>query len=46
VLIPVEAESTKTGLGVFERKIPVPMVIPGENYGRTNSKRPWLFLEA
>ncbi|KAI3336546.1 phospholipase D/nuclease [Xylariaceae sp. AK1471] len=46
VLIHVEGDSVKTGLGAFNKRIPVPMVIPGEAYGKTNSKRPWLFLEA
>ncbi|RYC59815.1 hypothetical protein CHU98_g6380 [Xylaria longipes] len=45
VLIPIEGETAKLGWEAFENKIPVPMVVPGEAYGKTNSKRPWLFLE-
>ncbi|KAI0458339.1 tyrosyl-DNA phosphodiesterase-domain-containing protein [Xylaria acuta] len=45
VLIPIEGETVKSGWGAFEKRIPVPMVVPGEAYGKTNSKRPWLFLE-
>ncbi|KAI1328497.1 tyrosyl-DNA phosphodiesterase-domain-containing protein [Xylariaceae sp. FL0255] len=29
----------------FEPHVPVPMVVPGEAYGRTGSKQPWFFLE-
>ncbi|KAI0115828.1 tyrosyl-DNA phosphodiesterase-domain-containing protein [Nemania sp. FL0031] len=46
VLIPMEGKTVTSGLGAFEKKIPVPMVIPGEPYGKASSKRPWLFLEA
>ncbi|KAJ8130215.1 hypothetical protein O1611_g3414 [Lasiodiplodia mahajangana] len=46
VLIPMEDKTVASGLGAFEKKIPVPMVIPGEPYGKANSKRPWFFLEA
>ncbi|GAP87740.1 putative ubiquitin interaction domain-containing protein [Rosellinia necatrix] len=46
VLIPMNGETAKLGLGAFEERIPVPMVVPGEAYGKTGSKRPWLFLEA
>lgn len=45
VLIPVEGEAVKSGLEAFKKRIPVPMVVPGEAYGKANSKRPWLFLE-
>ncbi|KAI0911948.1 tyrosyl-DNA phosphodiesterase-domain-containing protein [Ustulina deusta] len=46
VLIPMESQAGKSGWGSFEKRIPIPMVVPGEAYGKTNSKRPWLFLEA
>ncbi|KAI0554935.1 tyrosyl-DNA phosphodiesterase-domain-containing protein [Xylaria curta] len=42
VLIPIEGETVKPGWGAF---VPVPMVVPGEAYGKSNSKRPWFFLE-
>ncbi|KAI1354578.1 tyrosyl-DNA phosphodiesterase-domain-containing protein [Xylaria sp. FL0043] len=45
VLIPMEGQATKSDWKSFEKRIPIPMVIPAEAYGRTNSKRPWLFLE-
>lgn len=46
VLIPVSGEAVGSGLGAFEKKIPVPMVVPGEAYGKAGTKRPWFFLEA
>ncbi|KAI1129584.1 tyrosyl-DNA phosphodiesterase-domain-containing protein [Nemania abortiva] len=46
VIIPMEGKADTSGFGVFEKRIPVPMVTPGEPYGKTNSKRPWFFLEA
>ncbi|KAJ2990984.1 hypothetical protein NUW58_g2693 [Xylaria curta] len=46
VLIPMENEVAEFGLAAFEERIPVPMVVPTDEYGKTNSKRPWLFLEA
>lgn len=47
VLIPMDSQAAaKSGWSVFENRIPVPMVVPGEAYGKTNSKRPWLFLES
>ncbi|KAI0860975.1 tyrosyl-DNA phosphodiesterase-domain-containing protein [Xylaria cubensis] len=46
VLIPIEGEAVKPGWGAFDKKIPIPMVVPGEAYGKSNSKRPWFFLEA
>ncbi|KAI8635010.1 tyrosyl-DNA phosphodiesterase-domain-containing protein [Xylariaceae sp. FL1651] len=46
VLIPLEGEPVAADLSAFEKSIPVPMVIPGDPYGKTNSKQPWLFLEA
>ncbi|KAI1420591.1 tyrosyl-DNA phosphodiesterase-domain-containing protein [Xylaria sp. FL1777] len=46
VLIPMDGQAVNSGWGSFEKRIPIPMVVPGEAYGKTNSKRPWLFLEA
>ncbi|KAI0526361.1 tyrosyl-DNA phosphodiesterase-domain-containing protein [Xylaria bambusicola] len=46
VLIPMESQAGKSGWSSFENRIPIPMIVPGEAYGKTNSKRPWLFLEA
>ncbi|RWA11986.1 hypothetical protein EKO27_g3087 [Xylaria grammica] len=46
VLIPMESQAVKSGWAAFENKIPIPMVVPGEAYGKANSKKPWLFLEA
>ncbi|KAI1738313.1 tyrosyl-DNA phosphodiesterase-domain-containing protein [Xylaria scruposa] len=46
VLIPIEGETVKPGWGAFDKKIPVPMVVPSEAYGKSKSKRPWFFLEA
>ncbi|KAI0399043.1 tyrosyl-DNA phosphodiesterase-domain-containing protein [Xylaria palmicola] len=45
VLIPVEGAAAKSGWGAFEKTIPVPMVVPGEAYGKSKSKQPWFFLE-
>ncbi|KAI1115026.1 tyrosyl-DNA phosphodiesterase-domain-containing protein [Nemania sp. NC0429] len=46
VLIPVgDEEAVNAGLGAFEKKVPVPMVVPGEAYGKTGNKQPWFFLE-
>ncbi|CAJ2506008.1 Uu.00g001380.m01.CDS01 [Anthostomella pinea] len=50
VVIPVPAEATAGGsshtdLTAFENSIPVPMTVPGDAYGASASKRPWLFLE-
>ncbi|KAI0603242.1 phospholipase D/nuclease [Biscogniauxia sp. FL1348] len=50
VLIPVPADSTAdkshhADLTAFQSSVPVPMEIPGEAYGASASKRPWLFLE-
>ncbi|ORY67160.1 ubiquitin interaction domain-containing protein [Pseudomassariella vexata] len=36
---------SSVGMSVFLGSIPIPMVVPGETYGQTGSKRPWLFLE-
>ncbi|KAI2642772.1 tyrosyl-DNA phosphodiesterase-domain-containing protein [Xylaria nigripes] len=41
VLIPMEGESAEPGLKAFENRIPVPMIVPSEAYGKTHSKRPW-----
>ncbi|KAI0190085.1 tyrosyl-DNA phosphodiesterase-domain-containing protein [Astrocystis sublimbata] len=38
-------ESNKPGWAAFEERLHVPMIVPGEAYGKTNSRRPWLFLE-
>ncbi|KAF2965773.1 hypothetical protein GQX73_g7803 [Xylaria multiplex] len=46
VLIPMESEASKSGWETFEKRVPIPMIVPGEAYGKTNSKRPWLFLES
>ncbi|KAI0540895.1 tyrosyl-DNA phosphodiesterase-domain-containing protein [Xylaria digitata] len=46
VLIPMESEASKSGWETFEKTISIPMIAPGEAYGKTNSKRPWLFLES
>ncbi|KAI0477003.1 tyrosyl-DNA phosphodiesterase-domain-containing protein [Xylaria cf. heliscus] len=46
VLIPIEGENVKPGWEAFEKRIPVPMVVPGDPYGKSSSKRPWFFLEA
>lgn len=35
-------ESELRGMEIFDGVIPVPMVVPGEEYGR---KRPWLYAE-
>lgn len=45
VLIPMPDEAAKTGWDAFDEKVPVPMIVPAEAYGKTNSKRPWFFLE-
>jgi len=48
VLIPVgnkSTEDTSNCLSAFEKTVPVPMVVPGEAYGKSKSKEPWLFLE-
>ncbi|KAH8600886.1 tyrosyl-DNA phosphodiesterase-domain-containing protein [Bisporella sp. PMI_857] len=48
VLVPVISDAatnerpSKDGIGVFSGTIPVPMIVPGENYGR---KSPWYFRE-
>lgn len=39
------SRDTKNDLAVFVDTIPVPFVSPGEAYGKTGSKRPWLFQE-
>lgn len=39
---PDEAEAGPPGMDVFGGVIPVPMVVPGEEYGR---KRPWFYSE-
>ncbi|KAI5928801.1 phospholipase D/nuclease [Camillea tinctor] len=50
VLIPVPTddnadESHHADLAAFQSSVPVPMQVPGEAYGATASKKPWLFLE-
>ncbi|KAI1078488.1 phospholipase D/nuclease [Whalleya microplaca] len=34
-----------SGLADFRSTVPIPMKMPGEKYGATQSKRPWLFHE-
>ncbi|KAI1304288.1 tyrosyl-DNA phosphodiesterase-domain-containing protein [Xylaria venustula] len=46
VLIPMENQAVNSDCQSFENRIPIPMVVPSEAYGKNNSKRPWLFLEA
>ncbi|KAI0976054.1 tyrosyl-DNA phosphodiesterase-domain-containing protein [Xylaria arbuscula] len=46
VIIPMESQAVKSDRGSFENRIPIPMVVPSESYGKNNSKRPWFFLEA
>ncbi|KAI1367803.1 tyrosyl-DNA phosphodiesterase-domain-containing protein [Xylaria arbuscula] len=46
VLIPIDSQAAKSGWGAFEGRVPVPMVVPGEAYGKTTAKRPWFFLES
>ena len=31
------------GMEVFKDKIPVPMIVPGEDYG---GRKPWFYMEA
>ncbi|KAI1638816.1 tyrosyl-DNA phosphodiesterase-domain-containing protein [Biscogniauxia mediterranea] len=50
VIIPVPADSTAgkshhADLTAFQSSVPVPMEFPGEAYGASASKRPWLLLE-
>ncbi|KAI1495682.1 tyrosyl-DNA phosphodiesterase-domain-containing protein [Biscogniauxia marginata] len=50
VLIPVPAgdtaeESHHADLTAFQSIVPVPVEVPGEAYGASASKRPWLFLD-
>ncbi|KAI0013953.1 phospholipase D/nuclease [Xylariaceae sp. FL0662B] len=45
VLVPSLSQETCSGLANFQNTIPIPMKVPGEPYGATQSKRPWLFLE-
>ncbi|KAI1431601.1 tyrosyl-DNA phosphodiesterase-domain-containing protein [Xylaria sp. CBS 124048] len=45
VLVPMQGGSVEPGLRVFEKTIPVPMVVPGEAYGKTSSKEPWFSFE-
>lgn len=39
------SEKPLNDLSVFLGRIPVPIKWPSEAYGRTGTKRPWLFLE-
>ncbi|RYO87862.1 hypothetical protein DL766_005944 [Monosporascus sp. MC13-8B] len=53
VLVPVqdhgrtiaEGRSSPGSLSIFQDTIPIPMEVPGEAYGMSGTKRPWLFLE-
>lgn len=36
------SEAGPPGMGIFDGVVPVPMVIPGEEYG---TNRPWLYME-
>ncbi|KAI1412987.1 phospholipase D/nuclease [Hypoxylon sp. FL1857] len=51
VIVPVSSQdsnqpgSQHSSPSDFNGIIPVPMEVPGEAYGATSSKRPWLFLE-
>ncbi|KAI1489903.1 phospholipase D/nuclease [Biscogniauxia mediterranea] len=50
VIIPVPADSTTdkshhADLTAFQSSVPVPMEFPGEAYGASASKRPWLLVE-
>ncbi|KAI0022074.1 tyrosyl-DNA phosphodiesterase-domain-containing protein [Xylariomycetidae sp. FL0641] len=51
VLVPASTRETaehapRTSLSGFGKSVPVPMVVPSENYGANESKKPWLFLES
>ncbi|KAI0389236.1 tyrosyl-DNA phosphodiesterase-domain-containing protein [Xylariaceae sp. FL0594] len=51
VVIPVESTSTESAAEekplseVFGKTVPVPMVVPGEAYGKSGTKEPWYFRE-
>ncbi|KAI2639529.1 phospholipase D/nuclease [Hypomontagnella submonticulosa] len=52
VIIPImhqasseNGSQSSPGLSDFNDTIPVPIKVPGDAYGTTKSKRPWLFLE-
>ncbi|KAL7627111.1 hypothetical protein AAE478_003887 [Parahypoxylon ruwenzoriense] len=51
VVIPISPQDTaedrsqRSNVSDFQDIIPVPMKVPGEAYGTTKSRRPWLFLE-
>ncbi|KAI0181043.1 phospholipase D/nuclease [Hypoxylon sp. FL1284] len=43
--VPGENGTPRANLAGFHDTIPIPVKVPGEAYGATKSKRPWLFLE-